>query len=386
MYPDFSTIETPFYYYNLDLLHETLNAVKKEAGKYDINVHYALKANTNRKILQTISESGLGADCVSGNEIIAALEAGFPSESIVFAGVGKTDKEIHTALDNNIFCINCESIEELKVIQAIAKEKRHIANVALRINPDVHASSHKYITTGTHQNKFGIQLNEIPLIMNLIKESKNIHLSGLHFHIGSQITDMGVFRNLCLKVNSIKKVFSSKGIPSNHLNLGGGLGVNYKNPDKYSIPDFNRYFSTIHKTIERDNGQELHVELGRSIVAQCGSLITKVLYIKNTDQKNFIVADAGMTELIRPALYQSFHKIENLNAHQQQQKYDVVGPICETSDFLGQGVSLPTTKRGDLLAIKSCGAYGEVMASSYNLRERAKSYFSDELMATEAIL
>lgn len=379
MFPDFSNIETPFYYYDTDLLDRTIDNAKAESENCGFQLHYALKANTNKRILNSISEKGLGADCVSGNEILAAIECGFKTKDIVFAGVGKTDNEIEIALHHNIFSINCESIEEISVIDQIASKLGRKARIALRLNPLVNASTHKYITTGTQENKFGIGLHEIPLVMNLLRGLKNIELIGLHFHIGSQITNLKVFKELCLKVNEIQKWFFDRNIALKHINLGGGLGVDYENPDESLIPDFKGFFNNVSKNLLIMNNQKVHFELGRSIVAQSGSLVTKVLYVKDTGAKKFVVVDAGMTELIRPALYKSYHKIQNVSSTKAEEIYDIVGPICETSDYLGENIQLPETQRGDLLIIRSCGAYGEVMSSSYNLRNKAKSYFSEHV-------
>lgn len=371
----FKTLETPFYYYDIELLKNTLSAIKKAAPK-EYHIHYALKANSNPKLLALIKDGGFGADCVSGNEVKRAVEMGFASKDIVFAGVGKSDAEINYALDKDIFCFNVESTAELTVINDLAKAKNKTAKVALRINPNVDAHTHKYITTGLEENKFGINPYEFDVVLNLIKTLSNIQLIGLHFHIGSQITSLTPFKNLCTRVNEINQWFIEKGYLLPNINLGGGLGINYQEPDKEAIVDFESYFNVFKQFLELKTGQAVHFELGRAIIAQCGSLISRVLYIKNGINTNFAILDAGMTELIRPALYQAFHKIENLsNTTTANVKYDVVGPICESSDCFGKAVLLPETKRGDLMAIRSAGAYGEVMSSSYNLRDLAKAVF-----------
>lgn len=369
----FSAIKTPFYYYDLELLKQTLQAAKTEADKYNYHLHYALKANCDAQVLSTIREHGYGADCVSGNEVKCALDNGFANTQVVFAGVGKTDDEINLALDNDIFCFNCESIPELEVINELAAAKNKIANIALRLNPNVDAYTHKYITTGLEENKFGINAHELDDIIDLIKKLPNLKLIGLHFHIGSQITDFNPFKKLCTKVNEFIHLFEQKGIQFEHINVGGGLGINYKEPDAQAIPDFKTYFAIFNDLLELRKGQQLHFELGRALVANCGSLISRVIYVKKGINTNFAILDAGMTELIRPALYQAYHKIENLSSDDKRnvQRYDVVGPVCESSDCFGKAVYLPETKRGHLIAIRSAGAYGEVMASNYNLRERA---------------
>ncbi len=366
----FTNTKTPFYYYNLELLSETLKVVIEESSKYSYHVHYALKANSNNEILKRIISFGLGADCVSGNEIVKSLENGFTANKIAFAGVGKTDEEINIGLDHDIFCFNCESIPELRVINELAKKKNKVANIALRINPNVKANTHYYITTGLEENKFGINRWELEEVLTVLKELNNLNLIGLHFHIGSQITDLNNFKGLCLRVNEIQKWFYEHHIIVQHINVGGGLGINYENPKDELIPDFKSYFKLFNDLLELRPQQELHFELGRSIVGQCGSLVSKVLYVKKGIKTNFAIIDAGMTELIRPALYQAHHHIENLTSKvENYEKYDVVGPICESSDCFGKSIELPETKRGDVMVINSCGAYGEVMASRYNLRD-----------------
>ncbi len=379
----FKTIPTPFYYYDLEVLKQTLQLLKTESNKYNYIVHYALKANANDVILDIIKSFKIGVDCVSGNEVKKAVECNFHPEDIVFAGVGKSDDEINYALDNNIFCFNCESLQELEVINELAFAKNKTAGIALRINPNVNANTHKYITTGLEENKFGINVWELEAIINLLKTLKNINLIGLHFHIGSQITDLSSFKNLCLRINEIQNWFVLHKIKIANINVGGGLGVDYHQPDVNCYTNFAAYFKLFNDFLELQPGQSVHFELGRAIVAQCGSLISKVLYIKNGVNTNFAILDAGMTELMRPALYQAYHKIENLSKKYplpeikyNDLKYDVVGPICESADCFGKAVQLPETNRGDIIALRTAGAYGEVMSSAYNLRERAKVIYS----------
>lgn len=374
---EFENIRTPFYFYDLDLLRETLNEVKKYSAFENYHVHYAIKANANTEILKVIRESGFGVDCVSGGEVQAAINAGFSSDKIVFAGVGKSDWEIQLGLDYNISCFNVESEAELEVIQEIAQAKSKVATVALRVNPNVDAHTHHYITTGLAENKFGINLEMLDHIIERCIQLPNINLQGLHFHIGSQITETEPFRRLCERVNDLQNKYDKLGIKFCSINVGGGLGIDYNDPNDNPIPDFKAYFDTFNKYLQLRPAQQLHFELGRSIVAQCGSLVTKVLYVKEGVKKKFAIVDAGFTELIRPALYQAHHKIENItNPVDDTEIYDVVGPICESSDRFGEGESLPVIHRGDLLALRSAGAYGEIMASQYNCRQLPKSIFS----------
>lgn len=373
----FRDLPTPFYYYDLDVLHGTCAIVKEESEKSGFKIHYAVKANANPRILKIISSYGFGADCVSYNEIVRAVECGFHPSSIVFAGVGKTDREIESALKAGISCFNCESIAELEVIDSIAAQLKTVATIALRINPYIEAHTHKYITTAIAESKFGISTWELRDVLERISSLDNIRLEGIHFHVGSQITRMSVFRSLCSRVNELQEWFASRNTDLKSINLGGGLGIDYNDPEK--APDFGEYFALIRELVRIRPGQSIHFEPGRSIVAQCGSLITKVLYIKKGSNTTFAVVDAGMTDLIRPALYQAHHEIQNLTSRGTIEKYDVVGPICESSDTFAKFIELPETRRGDILAIRSAGAYGEIMASRYNLRDLPGAVFSDEL-------
>lgn len=372
-------IETPFYYYDTDLLKKTLKIVKEETKKYGFVQHYAVKANANRRILELIASEGFGADCVSGNEVKAAITAGFPASKIVFAGVGKTDKEINLALDLNIFCFNAESMPELIVINELAAKKGKIAQVALRINPNVDAHTHEYITTGLNENKFGFNMGHLDSVIEVLKSLKSIKLIGIHFHIGSQIEEVNTFEPLCERVNELQNFFEERGTKLEHINVGGGLGIDYNDPDNHPISDFSDYFEVFHKNLKVRDGQLVHFELGRAIVAQCGSLVTKTTYVKQGESKVFVIVDAGMTDLIRPALYQAYHKVENISSDLPVKKYDVVGPICESSDVFVKDYELNETQRGDILVLRSAGAYGEIMASQYNCRDLPKSYFSDKI-------
>ncbi len=372
---EFRDLATPFYFYDLNLLERTLAEIKRTARDDRFKVHYAVKANANPGILRRIQGAGLGVDAVSGGEIRAALEAGFKSSDIVFAGVGKTDAEIIMALEEGIGCFNVESSAELMVIDEIASGMGRKATVALRVNPDIDAHTHEYITTGLAENKFGINIDRLDSVIELAQSLPSVELTGLHFHIGSQITESEPFVMLCEVINRLQDELEKKGINLTLINVGGGLGVDYADPDRHPIPDFESYFKTFRNHLHLRQGQQVHFELGRSVVAQCGSLITRVLYVKEGSSKRFAIVDAGMTDLIRPALYNAHHKIENLSSPEGElHHYDVVGPICESSDVFGTGEMLPAIRRGDFLALRSAGAYGEIMASQYNCRPLPSSY------------
>ena len=388
---DFNTIEqldkfaTPFYYYDMDLFRRTVDHVAELAAQHNLMVHYAIKANVERRLLEYISSKGFGADCVSGNEVLHAHSCGFPADQIVYAGVGKSDKEIYNALKLGIEAFNCESLQEIYVINEMAHHYGLKANVSVRINPDIDAHTHKYVTTGLYENKFGISQHEFEKLIEIIKKSEHINFIGLHFHVGSQITRVSeVFALECQRVNEIVAYFERNGLKVGNINLGGGLGVDYDDPDGSPIADFKTWFETISANIIRRPDQKVHVEPGRSLVAQCATMISRVLFVKSGETKNFLIMDAGMNDLIRPALYGAYHKIENLSAEMRpffptHQAYDIVGPVCESSDVWGAGRLLPLSVRGDLMAIRSTGAYGQVMASRYNMKDLAPSVFSDTL-------
>lgn len=369
--------ETPFYYYDTDMLKETLSVVSGEASNRGFQVHYAVKANFNPVIMRIIAGYGFGADCVSGNEVEHAVACGFKAGEIVFAGVGKSDREIEKALNTGIRCFNVESAAELEVISELAGRLGKVASVALRINPNVEAHTLRHITTGTEENKFGIRMADLEKVTELLRELENIHYKGIHFHIGSQITDLSVYRNLCKRINELWKWLSDRNMEPEDINVGGGLGVSYDNPDRF--PQFAEYFETIRNNLDKRIESTISFELGRSLTANCGSLISRVLYVKPGASETFVILDAGMTELLRPALYHASHRIENLTSDGREKRYTVVGPVCETTDTFGKHIPLPETRRGDLLAIRSAGAYGEVMASRYNMRSLRPAVFSDDL-------
>ena len=377
----FQQIDTPFYYYDTELLRQTLSAIRDNITP-EMRVHYAVKACANPKVLSIIAQEGFGADCVSGGEVQAAIDAGFPAEKIVYAGVGKSDREIILGLEHGIFAFNVESIPELEIINQLALQRGKVARVALRINPNVGAHTHANITTGLAENKFGIDMQDMEDVIRRTQEMQGIQFIGLHFHIGSQILEMDDFVALCHRINEIQERLEAAGFPTvSDINVGGGLGVDYQQPNEHPIPDFKAYFQAYKQNLKLRQGQQLHFELGRAIVCQCGTLLTRVLYIKSNPIKNFCIVDAGMTDLIRPALYGSYHHIENLSAQSPTDyvTYDVVGPICESSDVFIQNYGMPRTQRGDIIAIRSAGAYGEIMASGYNCRQLPKGYTTEDL-------
>ncbi len=375
----FQHVATPFYYYDTDLLRATLAEVQAQIAAHpDFHVHYAVKANANPVLLRQIASAGFGADCVSGGEIQQAIASGFDPSGIVFAGVGKSDEEIRLALRVNIARFNVESLEELATIQQIASDMQRTAHIAFRVNPNIDAHTHQKITTGTDENKFGIPAGQLREAINEANSMSNLRFEGLHFHLGSQITDLSVFERLCVYINELQDLLENEGVALSTINVGGGLGIDYDTPAEHPIPDFGGYFHVFASGLRLRPGQQLHFELGRSIIAQCGTLVARVLYVKKGAERNFLILDAGFTDLIRPAMYGALHRIENLtSASVSEILYDVVGPICESSDVFATQYALPVSQRGDLVALLSAGAYGESMASTYNCRPLVKSYFKD---------
>ena len=370
---------TPFYYYDMHLLDETMDQILRHISGYPFQIHYALKANSNPHILRAISKRGLGADVVSGGEIQAAITHGFKPEEINFSGVAKADWEIRLGLESGIGCFNVESATELDVIDKLAGQMGKTAPIAIRVNPDIDAHTHKYITTGTAANKFGIGIEELDPMVTHARSLAHVNLVGLHFHIGSQITQMQPFIMLCDTINKLLERYESQGIRFPLINVGGGLGIDYTAPDEHPIAPFEDYFNTFKTHLTPRDGQQVHFELGRAIVGPCGSLIARVMYIKENRGKKFALIDAGMNDLIRPALYGAKHVIQNLTSLDQTvESYDVAGPVCESSDLFATDYQLPVTRRGDILAIRSAGAYGESMASCYNMRPLPPSVFQPE--------
>jgi len=365
----FASMKTPFYYYDRSLLVRTLDKVRGLIDAHpSFHLHYALKANFNPDVLRLISSYGFGADCVSGGEIKAALAAGFAASGIVFAGVGKSDDEIRYALGVGISRFNAESLPELQVISDIATSMGLVADVSIRVNPDIGAHTHANITTGLSENKFGINYEQLDSVLDHVMTLRGVKYRGLHFHIGSQILDMSDFVALCNRINALVQRLSLAGYPVGDINVGGGLGINYEHPNHLDLADFEAYFNVFKEHLHLPFGTDVHFELGRSIVAPCGSLICRVLYVKEGTTRRFAIVDGSMTELIRPALYKAYHRVENISSDEPEEIYDVVGPVCESSDVFVKGASIDKCHRGDLIAIRSAGAYGESMASGYNCR------------------
>jgi len=370
----FQGLQTPFYYYDTALLQQTLDTIREQLrDRPEWVVHYAVKANHNPVLLQQIARSGFGADCVSGGEVQAALDAGFAPGKIVYAGVGKADWEILLGLEAGIGRFNVESLAELEVIAQLAARKGVVAQVSLRVNPDIGAHTLAGITTGLAENKFGIYHGMVEDVAAKAMAMESIHFCGLHFHIGSQILEMQDFVALCNRINNLVERLTRRGIPVEDINVGGGLGIEYGHPNHLPMADFAAYFNTYKRHLQGD--YPVHFELGRSIIAPCGTLITRVLYVKEGLARRFAIVDAGMNDLVRPAMYHAYHRIENLSYDGDEQAYDVVGPCCESSDVFGKDIVLDQCHRGDFIAIRSAGAYGESMASQYNCRPLAPAVF-----------
>ena len=385
-YASFRRVATPFYYYDIDLFQRTADKVAKLSKDYGIHVHYSLKANSDMRLNDILSSRGIGADCVSGDEIDFAVSCGYDPKKIFFAGVAKSDKEICQAFQVGIGAFVVESLEEIEIVSDIARRLGRKAPMSLRINPNIDPHTHHYITTGLYEDKFGISDRSFDEAVAMVKDNPYIDFFCLQFHIGSQIMEVAdVIKLECEKVNDIVRLFEETGLVVKNIDLGGGLGIDYDDPDGNPIPDFELWFKTIADNLECRPDQEVHIEPGRSLVAQSGSLITEVLYVKKGENKRFLMVDAGMNDLIRPALYGAYHKIENVTAHyedndtRQIRVYDVVGPVCESSDCFGKERSLAKSWRGDRIAIRSAGAYGQVMASRYNMRPFAPSVYSDRI-------
>ena len=359
---------TPLYVYSYNTFIGHFLKLKAAFQQVNPLICYSVKANSNLAILKALVAKGAGLDIVSGGELFRALKAGCDPRKIVYASVGKTDVEIEEAIRKGIKFFNVESLPELKNINCIAGRLCKITNVAIRINPDVEPKTHHYITTGKLTNKFGIDFATAQKVLLLGKKLRYVNISGIHIHIGSQITDGAPFLEAIKKVIVFIAKLKPKGINIEYLNIGGGLGIIYQNEKPQTADEFARKVLPVLK----DSGLKIIMEPGRFIIGSAAILAVKVLYIKKTPLKNFMIVDAGMNDLIRPALYEAHHEIVPLKAGpaEKTMKVDVVGPICESGDLLAKDRNLPITKEGDFLAVMCTGAYGFSMASNYNSRCR----------------
>lgn len=359
---------TPLYVYSYNTFMGHFLKLKKAFAPVKPLICYSVKANSNLAILKTLVEHGSGLDIVSGGELFRALKVGCPPSRIVYASVGKTDKEIEEAIAKGILFFNVESLPELENIDRIARKLKKKTNVALRINPDVEAKTHRYITTGKLTNKFGIDFDTATDIMRIAGELSNLTIKGIHIHIGSQITIGEPFVEAIKKVVAFIKANKAKGVDIEYLNIGGGLGIIYS----HEVPQTAAEFAAKVLPILKASGLKIIMEPGRFIIGSAAILVTKVLYVKKTPLKKFVIVDAGMNDLIRPSLYEAHHEIVPvMDNGRAKEKVDVVGPICESGDFLAKERMLPKVKEGECLAVMCAGAYGFSMSSNYNSRRRA---------------
>lgn len=367
-------VGTPFYIYSKKAILDQIYQYKDAFKDYPTLICFALKANSNLSLLKIFEENGLGADIVSGGELYKAKKAGFPSNKIVYAGVGKTDPEIVYAINENILSFNVESVMELEVINEIAGKQNKKANVSIRINPDVDPKTHPYISTGLKKSKFGIDIDQALDVYKKAVKMENLNVVGIHCHIGSQIMDVSVYKEAVEK--TVELVFSLKkeGINLEFIDIGGGLGVKYYPEDNPPTP---YDLANTVLPIVRQTGLKLIVEPGRSLIAQAGALITKVIFVKDKKDKHFVIVDSGMNDLIRPSIYNSYHHIITVEEKTEKMVADIVGPICETGDFFGLDREIGKVNRGDLIAILTAGAYGSSMASNYNVRPKAMEVLVD---------
>ena len=359
---------TPSFVYSEEKIVENFLTIKRAFSSTTTDICFAVKANSNIGILQILARQGAGFDIVSGGELARVLKAGGDPEKIVFSGVGKQDWEILEGLQNKIRCFNVESTAELEKIAQIASSCGQIAPVSLRVNPNIDAKTHPYISTGLAESKFGIKIESAEHLFQRAHEDPHLNLVGIDCHIGSQITEIEPFlASLNILINLVQRL-AGKGINLSHIDIGGGIGIKYKDEE---VINWNDFASEIKKSM-KDIPQRLILEPGRSIVGDAGVLLAQIILLKNNGQKNFAVVDAGMNDLLRPALYGSWHEIVSVEkrTHPEPLDWEIVGPICETSDFLAKGRSLSIIE-GDLIAILDCGAYGFSMSSNYNSRPKA---------------
>lgn len=359
---------TPIYIYSYNTLIGHFLAYKEAFDGYPNIICFALKSNSNIAILKTFAKQGGGADIVSGGELFRALKAGIPSNKIVYAGVGKTEEEIRYALKSKILMFNVESDQELQEIDHIAGQMKTKAPIALRINPDVDPETHPYISTGLKKNKFGIPIEDAIEYYTLAKRLKNIRIMGIHKHIGSQLTKISPFVDSLKRILILIDNLQKHDISINYLNIGGGLGITYKD----EAPPHPSQLAARLLPLLKGRKMTIILEPGRSLTGNAGILVTKTLYLKKGKEKDFIIVDAGMNDLIRPSLYGSYHHIQPVVKNRRKKIIaDIVGPICESGDFLAKDREIPLPKKGEYLSVMSSGAYGFTMSSNYNSRPRA---------------
>ena len=360
---------TPLYIYSQDKLESNFNAYKTGFKGVDSIICYAMKANSNSAILKLLAKIGAGADIVSGGELYRALKAGINPQKIVYSGVGKTAQEIEFALKSNILMFNVESFEELEQINKIAGKLKKRARISFRVNPNVDAHTHKYITTGKEGNKFGIRYEDALDIYIKASKMKNVEVVGVDSHIGSQILDVSAFKLAAKKMSALIDKLEANGLNIKYIDIGGGLGIKYKSTDKPQKPIDLR--NIVMPVYSKYKGKTIIVEPGRAIVGDAGILVGEVVYRKTAGTKNFIITNLAMTDLIRPALYEAYHNVLPVKkSSKKQQIADIVGPVCESSDFIAKDRKFPVVEQGDFIAVECTGAYGRTMASQYNSRPR----------------
>jgi len=358
--------DTPLYVYDFDYITDRYTTLKDAFGGKKSIINYAIKANSNLSVIRHLAKMGAGADCVSIGEIRRAMDAGVEKYKIIFSGVGKRDDEIKEALTRDILMINLESEAEMKRVEMIAKELGKEARISIRVNPNIDPQTHPYISTGLHENKFGVEIDMAKRMYIYAKRSEYLNPVGIHFHIGSQLTNLEPIKEASEIVADLVRSLKAIDIDLKFFDVGGGIGVVYS--DETTIPA-KAYTDAIFSTLK---GLDMTVlcEPGRYMVANAGAFFTKVLYEKNNGKKRFVIVDGAMNDLIRPSLYSAYHRIEALGVEGEQSDADVVGPVCESGDFLGKNVSLPPLNHNDIIIVHSAGAYGFTMASNYNTRNK----------------
>ncbi|PCJ48691.1 MAG: diaminopimelate decarboxylase [Gammaproteobacteria bacterium] len=359
-------IQTPFYCYSQTSIEQAYLSYKDNLKELNFMICYAVKANTNQAVIKTLADVGAGADVVSEGELRRALKAGVPAEKIVYSGVAKTKHEIIFALGKNIFQFNVESENELELLNKLAKQSNKVAAIAFRINPDIDANTHEKISTGKAENKFGIPISKAREIYARAAKLSNIKIQGVDVHIGSQLTDLEPFKKTFERIKLLVSELDDDGIKIDVIDVGGGLGVNYENKKDIShgIEDYCKMLVEIFST----SHCKILLEPGRSIVADSGLLVSKVVYKKQGEERTFLIIDAAMNDLLRPSMYDAYHDIYSITKKHQTETYDVVGPVCETGDTFARNRTMAKMDEGDLLVIASVGAYGSVMSSTYNTR------------------